>query len=191
VFLGIDFELDLARRKLNVFSPKHCKGQVVYWAKEWGSAPLFIGQQDNFYFPVELEHKKIQAAFSPSDLYSQLATDVTRRLYGFDASSEGVETVIGPKGEVKARYRAMQLTAPSMEVSNTKIELIDPPWWVNGKPSRSRCSLTTAGREGAGYASCGNIVPMYLGRNVLERLRFYFATNEKVVYFTLADASTP
>jgi len=32
---------------------------------------------------------------------------------------------------------------------------------------------------------------MYLGRNVLERLRFYFATRERIVYFTLAEATMP
>ena len=191
MFLGIDFELDLAHRKLNIFSPRHCKGSVVYWAKDWGSAPLFIGDTGNLYFPVELEHKRVQAGFSPGYRYSLLATDVSRRLYGFDASSEGVETVTGPDGEVKARYRAMRLTAASMEVKNTRIELVDPPGWANGKPSRFRCLLTARNWEATGYSNCGNVVPMYLGRNLLERLRFYFATSERVVYFTLADTTTP
>ncbi len=26
-----DVDLDIAHKKLNLFSPDHCKGQVVYW----------------------------------------------------------------------------------------------------------------------------------------------------------------
>ncbi len=184
VFKGVDFELDLSRNKLNLFSQDHCPGRVVYWADEWGTAPLMAGEFGTIYFPVELEGLKVETTFAPSEELTRLKTDVTRRLYGFDKTSPGVETEPSPDdSEPMAHFRAMELTARGMSVRNSRIRLTDPP--------DKTCSLSTSGRKGAGagYQGCHNIYPMALGRNVLSKLRLYFATQEKMLYFTIADAT--
>src|SRR5262245_10305401 len=70
----VDFELDLARKKLNLFSQDHCRGNVVYWAKAYDSAPLYKGALGELYFPMELEGKKVQAMLQPSEAVTTLKT---------------------------------------------------------------------------------------------------------------------
>jgi hypothetical protein len=188
LFSHFDFELDLSHRKLTLYSQDHCKGKVVYWAKAWGSAPLLRNRLGVLYFPVELEHKKLNASFAPSQPLTVLSTDVTRQLYGFDETSPGVTTQPPQAGEASAsHYRAMSLTASDMQVRNTRIRLVPPPPLGRAKT----CSLRMSASTGAvGYADCEGIFPMQLGRNVLESLRLYFATRENVVYFTVAGATS-
>jgi hypothetical protein len=188
-FTVVDFELDLSRRKLTLFSQDHCPGNVVYWADEWGSAPLYISPVGTLYFPVELENRKVEANFEPGAPFTRLSTDVTKRLYGFDTSSPGIETEPSPRGgEPESHFRAMQLTAPGMTVRNSRIRLVPAPAKMRAD---IQCTLQFSGRRGGGvgYSGCENRYPMNLGRNVLTQMRFYFATKEKKIYFTLANAT--
>src|SRR5262249_42095875 len=95
ILAAVDFELDLSRGKLNLFSQDHCQGQVVYWADDWGTAQLMAGKLGTIYFAAELEGQKVEATFSLAEPFTRLNTDVTKRLYGFDEQSPGVET--GPQ----------------------------------------------------------------------------------------------
>jgi hypothetical protein len=180
----VDFELDLSRRKLNLFSQDHCAGQVVYWADEWGSAPLMTGAEGTIYFSLELEGRAVEAIFSPTAPFSWLRSDIAKRLYGFDEKSPGIQTVHSADGSQSvAYYRAMELTGHGMSVKNSRIELAD---------SMKDCRVRIQRRESgaAGYDHCMFVYPMALGRNVLQELRLYFATKEKMLYFTRADATS-
>ncbi len=181
----VDFELDLAHRKMNLFSQERCPGMSpVYWASNYARVPLFQGQLGELYFPIELEGKKVEATLSPSDAFTTLSTDVTQLLYGFDENSPGVEVERGDTpDEVSHHFRAMQLTASGLTVKNSRITLT---------ARDKNCRLATRGRKGGGTGyndSCIGVYPMKLGRNVLEQLRLYFATKEKMLYFTAADAT--
>ena len=151
----------------------------MYWSDTYASAPLYRGKLGELYFPMELEGKKVQTTISPSDRFTTLTTDVTRLFYGFDESSPGVEAE-READDVTYHYRAMQLTAPGLTVSNAKIRLRKP---------QKGCQLELPARRtsGAGY-ECMGAHPMKLGRNVLQKLRLYFATKEKRLYFTSAEA---
>jgi hypothetical protein len=184
---AVDFELDLAHRKLNLFSPDRCPGNPVYWSDTVASAPLYRGDLGTMYFPIELESKKVEATFAPSNRTTRLSTDVTKKLYGFDKTSTGIETkpsedAEGDGGSV-SHYRAMHLTAPGLSVTDTPIRLSDPNR-IGG------CYLETRGRKGggAGYSGCYNVYPMSLGQNILSKMRLYFAMKEHMLYFTAADA---
>ena len=183
VFSVVDFELDLAHRKLNLFSQDHCPGNVVYWADSYAKAPLYSDALRNVYLPIELEGKMVEATLSPSRPTTRLYVDVTRRLYGFDKKSRGVELGADSDGSQTAHYRAMRFTAPGFAVTNSNILLEDPV---------KDCQLSRGRKSGAAsYSdSCLNVYPMALGRNVLEQLRLYFATKEKVLYFTGANETS-
>jgi Aspartyl protease len=177
----VDFELDLARKKLNLFSQDHCAGQVVYWTRNYASAPLYRGPLGELYFPLELEGKRVQATLSVDAPFTTLSTDVTRRLYGFDETSPGIE-VERDGDDVEYHYRAMPITAPGLTVKNARVQLSKP---------RKGCTLLSSARRkgGAGYdESCMGAYPMKLGRSVLQELRLYFATKEEMLYFSAADA---
>ncbi len=50
VFAHVDVELDVANRKINLFSQDHCPGQTVYWSKTYDSAPIRFGNWESFTF---------------------------------------------------------------------------------------------------------------------------------------------
>jgi len=183
-FAGVDFELDFSRGKLNFFSQDHCPGRVVYWADDWGSAPLLVSKLGTFYFPVELEGQKVEATFASAEPLTRLTTDVAKRLYGFDEKSPGVEVEVLPGyRRPVAHYRAMQLTAPEMLVKNVHVRLAKRPSGV--------CPLLMPAPESGAVGYDCNSYPMALGRNVLSKLRLYFALRERKLYFTLADRTFP
>lgn len=158
----------------------------AYWTDTYASMPMLRGPLGELYVPLELEGKKVAATLSPSDPVSTLTTDVTRRLYGFDEKSPGVETQTDEEdGSTTHQFRAMQLTARGLSVKNTLIALT---------PGDETCTLQKAFTQKGvtGYdESCMGHYPMRLGRNILRRLRIYFATKEKMLYFSAADAGRP
>jgi hypothetical protein len=181
-FSKADFELDFSQHKLNLYSQDHCPGAVVYWTDKFSSAPLLRGPLGNYYFPIELEGKKIEAEFSTAVPDNWLATEVTRSLYGFDEKSQDIETRTDSVGGIQAQYRAMTLSATGFQVNNAQIRL-------NTAKSAS-CSLTHGPEHAAMYTGCmGGEAPLKLGLNVAQHMHLYFATKEKVLYFTDAAAS--
>jgi hypothetical protein len=183
MFSKVDFELDFMNKKLNLYSQEHCPGSVVYWANNYASTPFRRGAMGEAYFPFEIEGKKIEASLSTGTSITTLTTDATKRLYGFDEHSADIETRKDSEGNVTAQYRAMAITTPGLNVTNTQIQLAQRPM--------KECSLQLRGRgDGvAQYFNCtGSEAPLHIGLNVLEKLHLYFATKENVLYFTAADA---
>ncbi len=177
----IDFELDFSNQKLNFYSPDHCTGAVVYWTDNYSSAELTRGPLGNYYFPIELEGKKVEASLSTLGETTRLGTQVTQRLYGFDENSKDVETQTDSAGHPVAHFRAMALTGRGITIRNAQIEL------VTGKADL--CSLSTKFMV-AHYEDCkGAEAPLRLGLNVARRLHLYFATKERVLYFSDAAAT--
>lgn len=176
-FAPVDFELDLRHRKMKLFAQDHCPGDVVYWSEEFASVPLRTGVLGDLYFDMELEGKKVQATWSPDSSTTTVTTDTTMRLFGFDEHSTGVVVERDAAGESEAHYRAMRLTAPGLTATNTKIMLIP----------RRRGGCGKTGGLIAAAQDCIARPPLLLGRNVLEAMHLYFATKERVLYFTAAD----
>jgi hypothetical protein len=179
VFSQFDLELDVANRKLNLFSPDHCPGQAVYWSDKYDSVPIRFGKLGEFYFPMELEGKKIETTLATGNPTTTLSTDVTRKLFNFDKNSPDMESETDPAGRTSVHYRAMKLSGEGLQIINAHIALIDRP--------QSACRLVSEAGAAA-YDGCFGVHPLQLGRNVLAKLRIYIATKEKVLYFTLADA---
>jgi hypothetical protein len=76
--LGIDFlwkmdlDLDLAHRKLNLYEPSKCPGREVYWASQYNVVPLRRDAFGNFFFPMELDGRKLEAILTTNDSVSTL-----------------------------------------------------------------------------------------------------------------------
>jgi hypothetical protein len=185
IFAHIDFELDLAHGKLRLFSQDHCPNHVVYWTNEYATVPLHRTQLGTFTFPMELEGRSVEAILAPGEKATTLSTDVTKRIYSFDEDSPGIQTEMGPDGKESNHYIGMKMTAPGLTVTNPRIKLTKPPDAAVG----CRLNTSKARAAGAGYEDCLGPVPLKVGRSLLRELRFYFATKEKVMYFSAANAT--
>ena len=109
-FGQVDVELDVANRKMNLFSQDHCPGHAVYWSKTYDSVPIRFGQLGEFYFPMELEGKKLETTLASTNSVTSLYTDVTKKLYNFGKDSPDVEAETDAGGNTTAQYRAMKLS---------------------------------------------------------------------------------
>lgn len=164
-----DLELDLAKRKLALYSSANCAGAAVTWSKHYGRIPMDFTAVGDFYFTVEIDGKKLETSIATSQENSQMTLDVSRLL----SSSDSTNT----PGQVLTRV--VRLAAGDLIVPD-KIHLTQTP---------QGCELSSAGRpDGAlGYDRCYGRFPLVLGRSALKNLHLYFATREKVIYFTVAD----
>jgi hypothetical protein len=177
----VDFELDFANNKLNLFSSDHCPGKVVYWSDSEASVPYTFDGIGVLIFPVELDGKSVEASIEAGGSKTRLHTDVSKKLYGFDENSEGIriEQAVGSDKAV-AHYRAMKMTARGLSVINADVDLI---------PGPKNCIISRSGPEhAAGYENCYGNPPLTLGIEILRHLRLYFATKEHILYFTAAEA---
>ena len=181
MFAHVDVELDVANRKMNLFSQDHCPGHVVYWSKTYDSVPIRLGALGEFYFPMELDGKKLETTLATGDATTTLFTDATRKLYNFDSHSPDVETETDAAGRTTAHYRAMKLSAEGIDIINARVQLID-------LPENTSCSLSRHS-DAAAYDGCLGRHPLQLGRSVLTKLHIYIATKEKVLYFTPSNVS--
>jgi hypothetical protein len=181
--LEVDFELDFAHNKLNVFSTTHCAGNVVYWTDKAASVSYSLDKIGVPVFAMELDGKRLAATVQAGGSNTRLRTDFSKVLYGFDEHSPGIQTRTAD-GKSVSHYRAMKMTARGLSVTNADVELV---------PGSKGCTVSSsAGPErSAAYADCLGSVPLTLGLDVLQHLRLYFATKEHILYFTAADAGMP
>lgn len=183
-----DFEIDFANKKLNFYSSDHCPGAVVYWTDRYAWVRIVPGNHV-LYFPMELEGRTILAVLSTGTPMTSLFTDVTRKLFGFDESSAGIETETEGSGHVPSHYRTMTLTGRGMTFANARVRLVPVPTSV-GRDANAGCDLIVEGTVGvAYYERCTDRAPLTLGLNVLRHLHLYFAMRERFLYFSEATAT--
>jgi hypothetical protein len=183
-FLGVDYELDFAHNKLNIFSTNHCPGSVVYWTDKAAAIPYTIDRIGIPAFPIELDGKKILSALQVGGSNTRLKTDFSKELYGFDEHSSGIRSDTSESGKTVNHYRAMKMTLPGLSVTNADVQLV---------PGAKGCIVSEGiGPEhSAAYKNCWGNPPLTLGLDVLQHLRLYFATEEHILYITAADAGRP
>jgi len=87
----VDVELDVANRKMNLFSQDHCPGNTVYWSSTYDSMPVRVGKLGELYFPMELDGKKIETTLATGNITTMLFSDVAKTIYKLDRHSNDVE----------------------------------------------------------------------------------------------------
>lgn len=187
VFMNVvDLELDLAARKMSLYKQASCKGEQAYWGGELTTVRLYRDAGGLLFFPMEVDGKLVETSLNTSDRRSVIDERITQDFFGYRIGSPGVtsETVPGPNGPVTVGLRPMDLSAKGLGISGLPVTI------VGGRGGR--CVPTKNGDSGAiGFKGCVSTVPMELGTEVLAKLRFYIASREDRIYFTLAAKSDP
>jgi len=165
-----DVELDLSHKKLVLYAANSCGGRAVYWTHHYGRMPMSFTAIGNVYFTAEIDGKKLETSIATSTESSVMSVDVSRKLL----LEEG--DPFSPAGSIT---RILKLASGDLVIPQT-IQLISPP---------EGCTLGMSGNsEGAlGYSGCYGRYPLVLGREVLRKLHLYFASRERLIYFTPAE----
>jgi hypothetical protein len=173
-----DFELHLAQKKLRLFTSDHCRGVGAYWTKTYAQTTFGRDPYGGIFFAMGLEGKLIETTLATGSSLTSVDANVTRRAFGFDTASPGIEV----QDDSRASYRAMALTMPGLNVSDVRIRL---------RTTSEDCGFrerTDSGSKAIAYGKCLLVFPLSLGRDVLQRMRLYVALKERKIYFSEADA---
>jgi hypothetical protein len=107
---------------------------------------------------------------------------VSKKLYGFDETSPGIEHRTSESGKSIAHYRAMTISTEELKIVNADVRLEHAQSYCELGQSRDRA-------KAALHSGCyGAEAPLKLGMNVISKMHLYFATKESMLYFTAADA---
>ena len=172
-----DLDFDFAANKLNLFSPDHCEGQVVYWTNAFSVIPFELSEEGHIDISLSLDGKDTRGIVDTGANVTTMLAPQAHQLFGIDQSSPGVE------GNETSGYHIQfhSLTIAGVTVQNPVIHLL--PNSANLAYIRDMgLSLHQTGAQ----TRLGN--QMLLGTNVLRHLHAYVAYREHKIYVTAADA---
>jgi hypothetical protein len=178
-----DIEVDLADGKLNLFEHDHCKGQVVYWSKEYFASPIYFSRSGTARRPeidVVADGKTLKAMISTEWATTTLRQAVAEDRIGLTAGS--AEMLNDGKwhdsdGKEFDRYshvfKAFSFGDITLHNSETHIS-----------PINKGAHLETLGQR---ISSVSAEQPdIYIGMSLLKQLRFYISYDEDMIYYTIA-----
>lgn len=179
-----DVEIDFANRKLNLFSPDHCPGKVVYWSSSYADAPFKI-EGMHIVVPVTLDGQTLQSILDTGSSLSSISEGVAHKVFGISSSSPGIESLPGAKPDdlVQNRFRFKSLSFNDVSISNPLL-LLFPDKLAQGYTHEHDDKLALDPIYGVDLKSPS----LTLGVDVLSKLHLYISYKEKMLYVTAADA---
>jgi hypothetical protein len=194
LFENIDFELDMAAGKFNLFSSDHCPGKAVYWTKSaFAQLPLKPSKELGFIrAQLMLDGHPVMVAFSTAGR-SRIGMNAMRQFFDVDETSPDLVMVSQDLlGHKLYKYPFKALTADGLTVANPDILVYDeePRPGCNDKlhfaaPDQMQLHST----EQIRLARCFGGDDMILGLSVLRKLHIYVSGKENVIYLTDAKAN--
>jgi hypothetical protein len=184
LFRNVDAELYLAERQLKLFRPFRCRdASPVYWDEAAAALPLRIDQAGALVLTMELDGRRIETGLLAGDRVSTIDANATRKYFGFDETSPGIEVVQAEGGQARSLFHAMSLTGQGLGIKNTRVRL----------RSNGTCKLTglKPGYGAIGYTDCINTMPFKLGTDLLTRMRIYISRERQSVYVTTVAQQSP
>ena len=176
-----DFEVDPSGRKINIFSPDHCPGQVVYWADEYGAFPFKMDRNGAMTVDVKINGRALRGVIDTGNSQTSMTWKAASDLFGLTTTSPGVYAVSNKTQTADGRaLDAAQTTFDTLEFGDLKLHHAV----VNIVQQYSTNAVTDL------FGTDGWQPQLLIGMDVMKRLRFYVASGEKMVYFTLISPPT-
>jgi predicted aspartyl protease len=181
--LNVDIDLDFGADKLNLFSPQHCDGKVVYWqAPALAVVPIHIDSLGKFTLRVNLDGHPVNAMLDTGATASTLNLDIARRVFNISPNDRDLEKV----GELKGGYTAQIYKRRFKSLSIEGVTVTDPE--IALLPNMMNLASETRS-TGSLIRDTDKLGPdMLLGMSVLNKLHVYIAAHEAKLYITAASS---
>jgi hypothetical protein len=184
ILRNFDVELDLAHNKINLFSPDHCPGQVIYWTHTAPVAVLQIRTPGlvDFSVTMQLDGKDLQTKIMTSADHARLSTRIAEKEFGI--APPDVDAL---KTEPKP-YTFKALTVDGLTITNPVIYpyLDNALGGCNGQSHEDETPLHNETHRLMMH--CFGRPDLYIGLAEISKLRVFFDFSEKMLYATAADA---
>jgi predicted aspartyl protease len=176
---NFDADFDFAAGKLNLVSPKHCDGKVVYWnPPAVAVVPVHIAQVGHIIFPMMLDGERVTAILDTGARNTTMNLDLARRVFNVDTAAPDVRKI----GDLQGGYKAAvyERRFKTLEVDGVKItdpDIVLLPDLVGDQAPRTG-TLTRGGDDISGLPD------LILGMSVLSKLHAYIAYKESKLYLS-------
>jgi predicted aspartyl protease len=180
-----DVDLDFGAKKMNLFSPEHCEGKVVYWAKAYTDMPFKIEGTAHIEISPDLDGHAVTANLDTGASVSILRERLAQSAFNLDADSPGMQHIPDAKpGLIAYHYRFHSLSFNGVEVRNPDIYMLpDAAEHAFEKAHDDEKALNDPV-----YGERLHETDAIIGTDVLTKLHLYISYKEKKLYFTAADA---
>ena len=180
-----DVDFDFAAKKMNLFSPDHCEGKVVYWAKTYADAPFKV-ENTHVQIAITLDGHDLTGVVDTGSSLSTIDEKTSANVLGVDTTSPGIEhdASAKPGDPLSYRYRFKSLSLSGIAVSNPDL-LILPDLAERAFEKRHDDEKSLNDPIYGEHLQKQDVI---LGMDVLSKLHLYISYKEKKLYFTAADA---
>ena len=182
-----DADFDFANGTLNLVSPDHCKGKIVYWtAPAIAIVPIRVAQFGRVIFSMKLDGKRITVLLDTGSTNTAMKLDVARRIFNVGVNGPDVQKVSEMTGGYTAsvyRRRFKKLELDGVVVTDPLITLL--PDMVGPAPVPNPGSLFFWGTD-----DLQGPPDLILGMSVLSKLHVYIAYKERQLYLSAGAPST-
>ncbi len=179
-----DVDIDVANKKLNLFSPDHCEGKVVYWAHAYSEASFKLKDGFHITFDAALDDQVMSAIMDTGSSQTWLSAYNANRLFSVDASAPDVEKADFTLGNAPVFRRRFQ----SLSVSGLKVQ--NPMVYIRPAVDEKAFNTEHTGKNvhDAIYGYSLETLPLIFGMNIISKLHVYIAYKEHKLYVTAAGA---
>ena len=174
---NFDVELDLAARKLKLFSPNDCQNKA-YWASSLAEVKFTTDMSGHVEFAMRLDDKDVDVDFEVTDGPAIMHTNTLKRLFDLTLESPGVVAET-QDGGTRWYYPFKSLSIGAIAINNPRIALLPD----DGPECRHQLQ-TVSGRT----MRCFGAAELHLRGGSLKALHLYFDFKHRVLYATPADA---
>lgn len=190
-FLSLfDMELDFAAKKMNLFSPDHCAGKVVYWTRS-GYAELpfrftsgALAATWHIQLQMTLDGHGVSTDLDTGSAGSFMQKKAAVQIFGIDETSSGVvKSPYGTDASPMSRKQFGSLSLGGLTVQNPQIDILQ-----DLEESAFRMEHSEKSRDDPIYGNQLRSENLILGMNVLSKLHLYIAYKEHELYLTAVDA---
>jgi hypothetical protein len=185
---SLDVDVDFGTNKLNLFSPDHCPGGVLYWTAPAVAVVPITMYGFHIIVPVTLDGQVEQALIDTGAPHSTLAIDEARRLFDLTIGATNAPENGNLNGDVMLRtysHTFKNLSIGDIAVINPKLTLIPNAAGRNADTAQYVGDRTKSDRTQI------KIEDMIIGMDVLSKLHVYIAFKEKKMYVSVASVPPP
>jgi hypothetical protein len=184
-----DVEFDFAKGNLNLFSPDHCPGKVVYWTQAgYAEIPFHlasgpIATNDHIDFDMTLDGHDLVTEFDTGSTWTWIRHKAATQVFSLDDTSPGMRRLPDSPDEFPNFVKQFNLLQiGGVAVNNPEIEII-----TDHSDDAFRMAHSEKSRDDPIYGAHIEFEPLTLGMNVIRKLHVYIAYKEHKLYVTGAD----
>jgi hypothetical protein len=190
ILQNYDVDMDFGAQRLQLISPDHCEGKVVYWtAPTVAIVPMRLAQDGKAVIFVNLDGKRLEAVLNTGQVNTTMNLDVAEDRFKVDVNAPDVKQVgqVGQNSSAKIYRRHFQtLTFEGVKIENPEINLV---------PDEVKALMPNKNRPKTGGLTRGDevtsrLADLTLGMATLRKLHVYIAYRDRKVYITEAAPAT-